>query len=56
VVAHGGILNMALRDLLGAVRASFVFGDTAFARLTVARDRDHGLLHGVNLQPHLVIS
>jgi 2,3-bisphosphoglycerate-dependent phosphoglycerate mutase len=53
VVAHGGILNMALRDLLGAHRASFTFGDTAFAQVTVARNQDHATVRGVNLQPHL---
>jgi len=53
VVAHGGILNMVLRDLLGATRGRFAFGDTAFARVLVYRDRDEAVLTGVNLQPHL---
>lgn len=53
VVAHGGILNMALRDLLGASRGRFAFGDTAFARVVVYRNSDEAVLTGVNLQPHL---
>ena len=53
MVAHGGILNTALRDLLGASRASFSFGDTAFAEVVVRRDADHATLKSVNRQPHL---
>ena len=53
VVAHGGVLNMALRDLLGASRASFSFGDTAFAEVMVRRDADHAVLKSVNRRPHL---
>ena len=53
VVAHGGILNMALRDLLGVTRGWFAFGDTGFAQVTVYRDKDEAVLRGTNLQPHL---
>ncbi|MEM7736916.1 MAG: histidine phosphatase family protein [Deinococcota bacterium] len=53
VVAHGGILNEALKELLGVSRGSFAFGDTAFAEVRVYKDQDHARLLGVNLQPHL---
>lgn len=53
IVAHGGILDMALRDLLGATRGRFAFGDTGFAQVVVYRDKDEAVLTGVNLQPHL---
>jgi 2,3-bisphosphoglycerate-dependent phosphoglycerate mutase len=53
VVAHGGILNAALQDMLGTTRATFAFGDTGFAEVVMARDKDEARLLGVNLQPHL---
>jgi len=53
VVAHGGILNAALRELLDAPRAWFAFGDTGFATLQLARTSDAVVLTGVNLSPHL---
>jgi 2,3-bisphosphoglycerate-dependent phosphoglycerate mutase len=40
VVAHGGILNAVLQDILGTARATFEFGDTSFARVLMYRDRD----------------
>lgn len=53
VVAHGGILNAALQDMLGTSRATFSFGDTGFARVMMYRDKDEARLLGVGLQPHL---
>ncbi len=53
VVAHGGILNAALQDILGTSRATFTFGDTGFAEVMMYRDKDEARLLGVGLQPHL---
>ena len=54
VVAHGGCLNVALRDLLRApVLTSFAFGDTSFAEVTVARRSDQVGLLSLNRKPHL---
>lgn len=54
VVAHGGILNAALQDILGASRASFAFGDTGFAQVVMYRDKDEARLLGVGMQPHFI--
>jgi 2,3-bisphosphoglycerate-dependent phosphoglycerate mutase len=53
VVAHGGILNAALQDMLGTNRATFSFGDTGFARVIMYRNKDEARLLSVGLQPHL---
>lgn len=54
VVAHGGSLNVALRDLLGVpVQTSFAFGDTSFAEISVARRSDRVRLKSLNRTPHL---
>lgn len=54
VVAHGGILNMALRDLLQTqLNSRFRFDDTSFAELTLERNSPNIVLTGVNLSPHL---
>ncbi len=54
VVAHGGSLNVALRDLLGVpVQTSFAFGDTSFAEVVVSRDSDKVRLKSLNRTPHL---
>jgi 2,3-bisphosphoglycerate-dependent phosphoglycerate mutase len=52
VVAYGGILNAALRDILGTSRATFAFGDTGFAQVVMSRDKDEARLLGVGMQPH----
>ncbi len=53
IVAHGGVLNMALRELLGGERGWFAFGDTGFATVELERGSHTALLGGVNLRPHL---
>lgn len=54
VVAHGGSLNVALRDLLGVpVQTSFAFGDTSFSEVAVSRDSDKVRLKSLNRKPHL---
>lgn len=54
VVAHGGVLNVALRQLLGAPRDTwFAYGDTGFATLRLSRGANTTVLTGVGLQPHL---
>ncbi len=54
VVAHGGSLNVALRDLLRVpVQTSFAFGDTSFAEVTVSRDADQVRLKSLDRTPHL---
>ena len=58
VVAHGGILNMALYVTLGIIPqanftgARFRFRNTAFARLTYIPDRHLWYLEGMNDQTH----
>jgi 2,3-bisphosphoglycerate-dependent phosphoglycerate mutase len=56
VIAHGGVLNAALQDILGTSRATFSFGDTGFAQVTLYRDKDEARLLGVGLQPHFLPS
>lgn len=53
VVAHGGILNAALHELIRSDRVGFAFGDTGFTTARVDRSRDRVLVLGVNQQPHL---
>jgi 2,3-bisphosphoglycerate-dependent phosphoglycerate mutase len=53
VVAHGGILNAALQDMLGTSRATFAFGDTGFAQVFMSRDKDEARLLSVGMSPHL---
>lgn len=53
VVSHGGFLNSLLRELTGADRAWFRFGDTAFATAELARTSHTAMVTGVNLTPHL---
>ncbi|WP_104991687.1 histidine phosphatase family protein [Deinococcus sp. NW-56] len=53
VVSHGGFLNAMLRELTGAHRAWFRFGDTAFATVELSRTSHTALVTGVNLTPHL---
>lgn len=54
VVAHGGILNMALRALLQCPdTVVFPFGDTAFAVVEVSRTSERVVLRKVAQQPHL---
>ncbi len=53
VVAHGGSLNKAIRDLTASGKGYFAFGDTAFANLRYNRKADSCLIIGVNQQPHL---
>lgn len=53
VVAHGGSLNVALRDLLGAPAQTFAFDDTSFAEVTVSRDSDRVRLKSLGQTPHL---
>lgn len=53
VVSHGGFLNSVLRELTGAQRAWFAFGDTGFATVELSRTSHTALLTGVNLTPHL---
>ncbi len=56
VVAHGGCLNVALRDLLEAPSHTwFAFGDTSFAEVTVSRQTDGARLVSLNRQPHLEV-
>ncbi len=53
-MAHGGCLNVALRDLLKApVQTAFSFGDTSFAEVTVSRGSDEVRLRSLNRTPHL---
>jgi 2,3-bisphosphoglycerate-dependent phosphoglycerate mutase len=54
VVAHGGILNAALRDILGTSRATFAFSDTEFAQVVISRDNDEVRLLGAGMQPHFI--
>ena len=54
VVAHGGCLNVALRDLLQVpVQISFAFGDTSFAEVLVSRQSEQVRLLSFNRTPHL---
>lgn len=54
IVAHGGSLNAALRDLLHVpVQTSFTFRDTSFAEVTVSRDSDRVRLRSLGRTPHL---
>ena len=54
VVAHGGCLNVALRDLLRTpMQTSFAFGDTSFAEVRVSRYSDEVRLLSLNQTPHL---
>ena len=54
VVAHGGCLNVALRDLLQVpVQTSFAFGDTSFAEVLVSRQANQVRLLSLNRTPHL---
>lgn len=53
VVAHGGILNVMLRELTGAQRAHFAYGDTAFTTVCLSREHNGVTVTGVNLTPHL---
>ncbi|MPY66658.1 histidine phosphatase family protein [Deinococcus sp. SDU3-2] len=53
VVSHGGFLNSMLRELTGAHRAWFRFGDTAFVTVELSRTSHTALVTGVNLTPHL---
>ncbi len=54
VVAHGGCLNVALRNILRAPRdSSFAFGDTSFAEVVLSRTSAGARLIGLNARPHL---
>ncbi len=53
LVTHGGFGNSLLRELLGAARGWFAFGDTAFATVRLNRGSHTAVLTGVNLAPHL---
>ncbi|MFC5599207.1 histidine phosphatase family protein [Deinococcus cellulosilyticus] len=54
VVAHGGVLNMALRALVGCPdHVIFPFGDTAFTVVEVSRNSERVVLRAVAQQPHL---
>lgn len=54
VVAHGGCLNVALRNLLGApVQTAFSFGDTSFAEVVISRHVEAVRLKSLNRTPHL---
>lgn len=54
VVAHGGCLNIALRNLSGCpAQTAFSFGDTGFAEVVVSRHEDSVRLKSLNRQPHL---
>jgi 2,3-bisphosphoglycerate-dependent phosphoglycerate mutase len=53
VVAHGGILNAALQDMLGTSRATFSFGDTRFARVIMYHSKDEARLLSIGICPHL---
>lgn len=56
VVAHGGCINVALRDLLGApVATSFAFGDTSFSEVWVSRASDRVRLLSLDRAPHLLV-
>lgn len=55
VVSHGGFLNSVLRELTGAQRGWFAFGDTGFATLRLSRTSHTAVMTGVNLTPHLPI-
>jgi 2,3-bisphosphoglycerate-dependent phosphoglycerate mutase len=58
VVAHGGVLNMALKAILGIVPqadfhgASFRFRNTAFARLSYTPASHEWMLEAINDQRH----
>jgi len=52
IVSHGGFLNSVLCELLGSTRAWFEFGDTSFARLSLARKSHTVRVLGVDEQPH----
>jgi 2,3-bisphosphoglycerate-dependent phosphoglycerate mutase len=52
VVAHGGILNAAMRVLLGAARHShFMFSDNGIAELAIDRDSDNIRLVSLRRSP-----
>lgn len=52
VVAHGGILNAAMRVLLGAARHShFVFSDNGIAELAIDRDSENIRLVSLRRSP-----
>jgi 2,3-bisphosphoglycerate-dependent phosphoglycerate mutase len=52
VVAHGGILNAAMRVLLGAARHShFTFSDNGIAELAIGRDSDDVRLVSLGRSP-----
>jgi 2,3-bisphosphoglycerate-dependent phosphoglycerate mutase len=53
VVSHGGFLNSVLRELTGAHRGWFAFGDTGFTTLRLSRTSHTAVVTGVNLTPHL---
>lgn len=54
VVAHGGCLNVALRELLQAsLQTSFAFGDTSFAVVSVSRRAAGAVLRALAQTPHL---
>ena len=53
VVSHGGFLNSVLREVTGAHRGWFAFGDTAFTTVRLSRTSHTAVVTGVNLQPHL---
>ena len=53
VVSHGGFLNSMLRELTGAHRAQFAFGDTSFATVKLSHESHMARLTAVNLAPHL---
>lgn len=56
VVAHGGCINVALRDLLGApVATSFALGDTSFSEVWVSRASDRVRLLSLDRAPHLLV-
>lgn len=56
VVAHGGCLNVALRNLLRAPRETgFAFGDTSFAEVTLSRQSEGAWLLSLNARPHLTL-
>ena len=53
IVSHGGFLNSVMRELTGATRGWFAFGDTGFARLSLSRGSHTATVLGVGEQPHL---
>ncbi|WP_198297122.1 histidine phosphatase family protein [Deinococcus sp. DB0503] len=55
LVSHGGFLNSVLRELTGAGRGWFAFGDTGFATVELSRTSHTAVLTAVNLTPHLSI-